>query len=86
MHALTPHVGAYLELEEGERLVVRAALAEDGSSDPGRMEAREGSLWLGCSEGVLRLDVVQPPAGRPMEADAFVRGHRIPDRAIVQNE
>jgi len=86
VHALTPHIGAYLELEDGDRLVVRAALAEDGSSDPGRLEAREGSLRLGCSEGVLRLDVVQPAAGRPMAADAFVRGHQVPDRAIVQNE
>jgi methionyl-tRNA formyltransferase len=86
VHALTPHIGAYLELEGGERLGVRAAEAEDGASEPGRLEARDGSLWLGCGEGVLRLDVVQPPAGRPMGADAFVRGHSVPDRVIVQND
>jgi methionyl-tRNA formyltransferase len=80
VHALTPHIGAYLETEEGERLGVRAAAATDGSAEPGRLEEREGALWLGCAEGVLRLDVVQPPAGRPMPVDAFVRGHRVPDR------
>jgi methionyl-tRNA formyltransferase len=86
VHALTPHVGAYLELEGGDRLGVRAASAEVGSAEPGSIEQRDDSLWLGCGEGLLRLDVVQPPAGRPMAADAFVRGHSVPDRVIVQND
>lgn len=86
VHALTPHVGTYVELDGGDRLAVRAAAAEDGSREPGSLEARDGSLWLGCAEGVLRLDVVQPPAGRPMAADAFIRGHQVPDRVIVQND
>jgi methionyl-tRNA formyltransferase len=86
VHALTPHVGAYLELEGGDRLGVRAAGAERGSAAPGSLEERDDSLWLGCGEGLLRLDVVQPPAGRPMAADAFVRGHSVPDRVIVQND
>ena len=43
--------------------------------------AVEDSLLLGCGEGVLRLDVVQPPGGRPMDAGAYLRGHRPPARA-----
>jgi methionyl-tRNA formyltransferase len=42
-------------------------------------------LLLGCGSGALRLEAVQPPSGRPMPADAFLRGHRVPDRVIVQN-
>ena len=86
VRALTPHVGAYVETPDGERLGVRAARAEDGNGEPGEFEARDGSLWLGCAEGVLRLDVVQPPGARPMPANAFLRGHRVPDRVIVQND
>jgi methionyl-tRNA formyltransferase len=86
VHALTPHIGAYLEIEGDERLGIRAAAALQESLEPGRLQQQEGSLWLGCGEGVLRLDVVQPPAGRPMPVDAFVRGHRVPDRVIVQND
>ncbi|MEK6252120.1 MAG: methionyl-tRNA formyltransferase [Actinomycetota bacterium] len=86
VRALTPHIGAYVETPDGERLGVRAARAEDGAGEPGQFKARDGSLWLGCAEGVLRLDVVQPPAARPMPADAFLRGHQVPDRVIVQNE
>jgi methionyl-tRNA formyltransferase len=86
VRALTPHIGAYVETPDGEHLGVRAAKAEDGAAEPGRLEAGDGSLWLGCGEGKLRLDVVQPSAGRPMEADAYLRGHRAPDRVVVQNE
>ena len=33
---------------------------------PGELAADGGLLRLGCAEGVLRLDVVQPPGQRPM--------------------
>jgi methionyl-tRNA formyltransferase len=85
VRGLTPHVGAYLEVGDGERLGVRAAVPESGDGEPGRLQAGEGELRLGCGEGVLRLDLVQPAGGRPMPADAYLRGHRVPDRVIVQN-
>jgi methionyl-tRNA formyltransferase len=83
--ALTPHVGAYLQADGGDRLGVRAAAAVDGEIEPGRLEASGGSLLLGCADGVLRLDAVQPPGGRPMPAGDYLRGHRPPDRVVVQN-
>lgn len=82
VRALTPHVGAYLELDGGDRLVVRAAVAESGELSAGAFDAAGDELRLGCGEGVLRLHVVQPPGGRPMRADAYLRGHRVPDRAL----
>jgi methionyl-tRNA formyltransferase len=85
VRALTPHVGAYLQIGDDQRLGVRQASAEEGTGEPGRLEAREGQLRLGCANGVLRLDVVQPPGARPMPADAYLRGHSIPDRVIVEN-
>jgi methionyl-tRNA formyltransferase len=47
----------------------------------GVIEAHRGELLLGCSDGVLRLEVVQPPGGKPMTAADFLRGHRAPSRA-----
>ncbi len=78
VRALNPHVGAYLELDGGQRLGVRAASAESGSLPAGQLAADGGALRLGCGEGVLRLDVVQPPGKRPMPADAYLRGHPPP--------
>jgi methionyl-tRNA formyltransferase len=79
VRALTPHVGAYLELPDGERLGVRCARAVTDQLDPGRLAEREGALLLGCGDGSLQLEVVQPAGGKPMPADAYLRGHPLPD-------
>jgi methionyl-tRNA formyltransferase len=78
VRALTPHVGAYLEAGDENRLGVRRARAVDVSVKQGEMKAEWGALLLGCGRGALRLEVVQPPGGRPMAADAYLRGHPVP--------
>jgi methionyl-tRNA formyltransferase len=81
VRALNPHLGCYLELEGGERLGVRAAAAEDSEVEPGRLLAEGGTLRLGCGEGALRLELLQPAGGRAMAADAYLRGHHVPELA-----
>jgi methionyl-tRNA formyltransferase len=78
VRALTPHVGAYLEVGGGERLGVRRARAVEVSVKQGEVRAEWGALLLGCGRGALRLEVVQPPGGKPMAADAYLRGHPVP--------
>jgi methionyl-tRNA formyltransferase len=87
VRALTPHVGAYLELEDGDRLGVRAVEAGpphgfDGSTEPGTLVPEDDVLWLVGPDGVLRLDVVQPPGKKPMSAADFLRGHNPPAKAV----
>lgn len=81
VRALTPHVGAYLRLEGDARLGVREAHVQAGGLTAGRLEARDGTLILGTGEGALRLDRVQPAGGREMPADAYLRGHGLPELA-----
>ena len=78
VRALTPHVGAYLETAGGERLGVRRARAVDVGVKAGEIRAEWGALLLGCGQGALRLEVVQPAGGKPMAADAYLRGHSLP--------
>jgi methionyl-tRNA formyltransferase len=78
VRALTPHVGAYVEVGGGERLGVRRARAVEVGVKQGEMRAEWGALLLGCGRGALRLEVVQPPGGKPMAADAYLRGHPVP--------
>jgi methionyl-tRNA formyltransferase len=78
VRALTPHVGVYLEAGDQDRLGVRRARAVDVSVKQGEMKAEWGALLLGCGRGALRLEVVQPPGGKPMAADAYLRGHPVP--------
>ena len=60
VRALTPHIGARIELAEGELLGVRRARVASGAG---------ALVWHG-----LELLEVQPPGGRPMEAAAYLRG------------
>jgi methionyl-tRNA formyltransferase len=78
VRALTPHVGAYVETGADDRLGVKRARPVDVSVRQGEMKAEWGALLLGCSRGALRLEVVQPAGGKPMAADAYLRGHRVP--------
>jgi methionyl-tRNA formyltransferase len=77
VRALTPHVGAYLGAGD-DRLGVRRARAVDVSVKQGEMKSEWGALLLGCGRGALRLEVVQPAGGKPMAADAYLRGHPVP--------
>ena len=81
VRALTPHVGAYLELADGERLGVRRARAVDVGVRSGEVKAEWGALLIGCGRGTLRLEIVQPPGGRAMAVDAYLRGHPLPKPA-----
>ena len=82
VRALTPHVGAYLELEGGDRLGVREATALRDGPAAGAIEVDGVQLVLGTSDGGLRLEVVQPPGKKPMSAADFLRGHAPPEKAV----
>ena len=65
MRGLSPHIGAYLQQSETERLGVWAARA---------VERGAGPRFVPCAEGVLELLVVQPPGKRRMSAADWARG------------
>ncbi|HWJ42865.1 MAG TPA: methionyl-tRNA formyltransferase [Solirubrobacterales bacterium] len=81
VRALTPHVGAFLEMPGGDRLGVRRAGEVAADLEPGELAERDGDLLLGTGIGALRLEVVQPAGGKPMAADAYLRGHPLPEPA-----
>ncbi|HEY2714949.1 MAG TPA: methionyl-tRNA formyltransferase, partial [Solirubrobacterales bacterium] len=78
VRALAPHVGVYLEAADGERLGVKRADDVDIDLAPGDVELEDGALLVGCDGGSLRLLEVQPPGGKPMPVDAYLRGHAPP--------
>jgi methionyl-tRNA formyltransferase len=89
VRALSPHIGANVELADGTLLGVHAArvLAPPGPASgpapgpppapPPGVVSRGGELPLrGCSDGALELVTVQPPGRRPMGGEDFLRGLR----------
>jgi methionyl-tRNA formyltransferase len=77
VRALTPHIGAFIERPDGDRLGVRRAQLPlaNGDHEAGTLAVSDGRLLFGTASGALELLVVQPPGGRPMDADAYIRGH-----------
>ena len=81
VRALNPHIRTHLELPGGDRLGVRTAAPAEHDLEAGAFAADGDSLFVGCGSGALRLDVVQPPGGRPLPAAEYLRGHTPPARA-----
>ena len=85
IRALTPHIGAFIELEGGERLAVRSARPAGDGALPGlaagEFAGEDGRLFFGCSDGALELLVVQPAGGKEMDAGSYLRGRGVPTAA-----
>ncbi len=75
VRALTPHIGAWVELPDGGRMGVLRARPTADAVEPGRLGSEEGRLLYGCSGGALELVEVKPTGGRAMDAQAWLRGH-----------
>jgi methionyl-tRNA formyltransferase len=78
LRALTPHLGAYVELEDGERLGVRRAALAAGIDEiePGALAVRDSRLLYGAARGALELLEVHPAGRKPMPAADWLRGHK----------
>jgi methionyl-tRNA formyltransferase len=74
VRALTPHIGAYAETADGERLGVRRAAVAAAEVEPGALAVRDGRLLFGTADGALELLEVVPPGARPMDAASYLRG------------
>jgi methionyl-tRNA formyltransferase len=74
VRALTPHIGAFAETADGERLGVRRAAVTDAAVEPGALAVRDGRLLLGAADRAIELLEVVPSGGRPMDAAAYLRG------------
>ena len=83
IRALTPLVGAYAELDGGERIGLRGCRAEEPADVvPGAFVAAGEELLLGCADGAIVVDELQPPGGRWMEAADYLRGRGLPAPAM----
>ncbi len=77
VRALTPHIGAHVRLDDGSRLGVMAARVATADGPPPERVSFAGAVpVLGCAEGALELLEVQPPGGRAMSGEDYLRGHR----------
>ncbi len=76
VRAMNPWPGAYFEWRGAPLKVLRARVGEEKSPGAGRRLTVEGRPALGCGEGILLLEEVQPAGKKPMPGKAFLAGAR----------
>jgi methionyl-tRNA formyltransferase len=77
VRALTPHIGAQVELPDGSWLGVRSVRAvAAGDGPPGRISFDGVRPVLATADGALELVEVVPPGRRAMSGEDYVRGLR----------
>jgi methionyl-tRNA formyltransferase len=75
VRAFNPWPGAFFE-REGGVLKVQRAHAEAGNAPAGQALVVRGQPAVGCGEGLLLLDEIQPPGKKPMSGKSFLAGAR----------
>lgn len=77
VRALSPHVGAFVELRDGLRLgVTEARPVSRDSGSPGELIASDaGEPTIACANGGLELVRVKPPGRREMSGAEWLRGY-----------
>jgi methionyl-tRNA formyltransferase len=76
VRALTPHIGAQLQLDGGPPLGVREARVLPDGPPTGALSLDGRRPVLGCSDGALELVAVHPAGRRPMRGEDWLRGLR----------
>ena len=71
IRGLSPHPGAWLEID-GMRVRVLRSTKSEGAGVPGTV--LDNKLTIACGEGAVRLLEVQRAGRQPMNAEEFLRG------------
>jgi len=84
IRGLSPFPGAWTEMAIGggpERVKVLGSTVAEGAGAPGSM--LDDRLTVACGDGAVRLLRLQRAGGKPMEADAFLRGAGLAPNAVL---
>ncbi|MBV8431491.1 MAG: methionyl-tRNA formyltransferase [Solirubrobacterales bacterium] len=77
VRALSPHIGAWVELPRGDRLGVLEARGLPGSGQPGSfVTTGPDAPALVCAQGQLQLLRVKPAGRREMSGEDWLNGYR----------
>lgn len=77
VRALAPTPGARLRID-GDYHKILACRPAPFALRPGEWAERNGTPFLGMIDGALEIASIQPPGGRVMTGDAWLRGRALP--------
>jgi methionyl-tRNA formyltransferase len=76
IRAYTPWPGAFMTWQNGVMKVLRAHWLKTDQTVSGQKIVMEKFPAVGCADGWLVLDEIQPSGKKPMSGDVFLRGAR----------
>ena len=81
IRALSPYIGArtvHPNFDDPVKILRSNVLQRDGHRlDPGEIEAEGGRVLVGCGTGVLEIEELQAPGGRPLRVEEFLKGNSL---------
>ncbi len=79
VRALSPHIGARAAHRDfdGPVKVLRAKVFKGGGPQLaiGEINSEHGRILVGCGTGLLEIEVLQAPGGKPLRAEEFLKGN-----------
>lgn len=76
IRAFNPWPGAYTYYEGNILKIPKASVIPDVTLQPGERGIRKGLPVIGCGDGMLALEVLQPAGKKPMAGGVFLHGAR----------
>lgn len=76
VRAFNPFPVAHTSLR-GETCRIWMATNVTGSAKPGEIVSTDDGILVGCGEGLLRIEELQMPGGKRLQAKDFLRGHAL---------
>jgi methionyl-tRNA formyltransferase len=84
IRGLSPHPGAWFEIAlngKRERIKALRSVLAEGAGRPGMV--LDDQLTIACGEGAVRLTDVQRAGKKPMSAEDFLRGAKLPADTVL---
>ncbi len=79
IRGLNPWPGTFALAKNGKIVKILEAdekIPEIGQIKPGEIALENGQLLIGCGDGAIAIKRLQLEGGKPLDAQAFARGHR----------
>lgn len=77
VRALAPRPGARLQIGDEYHKILRCRPAPF-PLPPGEWTQRKGTPFFGVADGAVEIVTIQPPGGRPMSGEEWLRGRGLP--------
>lgn len=78
LRALNPWPGCFSTVGDQRLRLLAGEVEAEAAAGAAPGTLLDDQLRVGCGDGVLRITRLQKPGGKPMDGDAFLRGHPLP--------